>query len=959
MIKILIFCLSLLGCATGLNAAPTGLNPQNNFETVIPSSEDGFSWQRLENGIQLRIDNQVKNILFYGPKTVRVNATLGTTHTEHPSLVVLTDPAAVDFTVQEANKQLIIKSAALSIRISETSGALTFLDADGTEFTHEAPHSPNSIKELTISGAPTYETEQRWIPADDESLYGLGQYNDRYMDYRGQEVNLVQTNIGIVVPFMVSTNNYGILWDTYSKMHFKDDDSGASLWAESSPNGVDYYFIAGDNMDEVIKGYRHLTGDAPMFPKQAFGLFMSKERYKTQEQLLDIARTFRKEQFPLDYIVQDWQYWGGVDGTWSGMIWDPERYPDPVGMCHELHDELNLKIMASIWPSIGIDTELDKELSAKGLNFSIKHWITGKGHIYDAYNPEARKVYFKHLKKGLLDVGIDALWMDGTEVEVDTAAHDPLESERGIKSLGSNYLGDFTRYLNPYSLVTTMGTYQGQRAISDQRVFTLTRSAWAGQQHYGAMPWSGDTTASWGTLRDQIAGGLNVILAGQAYWTQDTGAFFVPHPNGEQNPEYQELFARWNQFSIFNPIYRIHGTNIQREPWRFKDSAPKLYQSLLEAAQLRYRLLPYIYSLSWLNTSEGYSLMRALPMDFPDEMQLRKVDDSFMFGPSILVHPITRGMYHPSTPPPAAIPSSALRTPDGKQGLKVEYFKGMNFEQHASTLVETEVDHTWPGPPLAEPPAGLDSLNQFSARWEGFITAPEDGLYKIGLEGDDGYRLWLDGKLVLDEWRDQAPLLKTVKVELTQGQTLPVKIEYYQDASGRTLRLCWRTPKQQQELIAFMEHIDNLQDTYLPQGSDWYDFWTNEIHHGGETVSMACPLNQFPLYIRAGSIIPFGPVQQYATEKPDAPYEIRIYPGADADFTLYEDDNETYAYEQDQYATVDLHWNDTTHTLSIDQRQGGFPELVKERVFTLILVSSEASPAKSITYTGKATEIQF
>jgi alpha-D-xyloside xylohydrolase len=249
-----------------------------------------------------------------------------------------------------------------------------------------------------------------------------------------------------------------------------------------------------------------------MFPKQAFGLFMSKERYPDQKRLVEVAQTFRKEQFPLDYIVQDWQYWGSdTDGTWSGMIWNPERYPDPEGMTREIHD-LHMKLMVSIWPSIGNDTDLAHELDAHNLRFSPLHWISKKARVYDAYSPLGRQIYFKYIKKGLLDKGVDALWMDGTEVEVGSAAWDAQENIRDIKGLGVNAMGDFTRYLNPYSLMTTQGTYDGERATSDQRVFTLTRSAWAGAQRTAAASWSGDIFANWKTFRDQISGGVTVTI---------------------------------------------------------------------------------------------------------------------------------------------------------------------------------------------------------------------------------------------------------------------------------------------------------------------------------------------------------------------------------------------------------------------------------------------------------------
>ncbi len=527
-----LFIVVVSGLCSALHAA-TGLNAAGQLQAVAPAPAGGFSFSRLDGGVQFRVNGITKNVIFYGPRIVRVNANLGQPHTTQPSLVIVAPPSPPAFTLGDSPDSLVIASAALRVVVDKKSGAVAFFGADGKEITRERTERPSEIKEVTISGAPTYEVRHTFTLAPDESLYGLGQYNRPYMDYRGQEVLLVQTNIGIVVPFLISTKRYGILWDIYSKMTFKDDATGATLWAESAPAGVDYYFIAGDTMDGVIAGYRGLTGAAPMFPKAAFGLFMSKERYKTQDRLVEVVRNFRREGFPIDYIVQDWQYWGGdKDGTWSGMIWDKERFPDPTGLTTTLHSELHVKLMNSIWPSVGNDTALAHELDAKGLRFGPLHWISKRARIYDAYSPEGRAIYFKYIKQGLLDVGVDALWMDGTEVEVGGACHDPAGVESDIKNLGANALGDFTRYLNPYSLVTTQGTYEGQRATGNKRVFTLTRSAWAGQQRYAAAPWSGDTTASWQTLHDQISGGLNVAMAGLPYWSQDTGGFFVNYPNG-------------------------------------------------------------------------------------------------------------------------------------------------------------------------------------------------------------------------------------------------------------------------------------------------------------------------------------------------------------------------------------------------------------------------------------------
>ncbi len=964
--------LGLAVLSTGAFAAlPTGTNTASQLQItreLESAPANAFDYAKLQNGIQIRVAGVVKNVLFYGPDIVRVNTSLGQPHTDQPSLVVVLDPPLTHLKLNDTNASLEVASDSLRVVADKKTGALTFLRPDGNVITRERNNRPAEIKELTISDAPTYEVKQTFTLTPDESLYGLGQYNDRYMDYRGQKVLMVQTNIGIVVPFLLSTNRYGILWDIYSKSVFEDNASGASFWAESAPAGVDYYLVAGDSMDGVIAGYRQLTGTAPMFPKSAFGLWMSKERYKTQDELVNVVKRYRSEGIPLDNIVQDWQYWGGGvwggewDGYWSGMIWNKERFPDPAGAIKEIHDDLHAKVMISIWPSVGNDTDLARELDAKGLRFPPIHWISKKARIYDAFSAEGRAIYFKHIKKGLLDVGVDALWMDGTEVEVDSACHDPRKVEADIKSLGKNALGDFTRYLNPYSLETTKGTYEGQRATSDKRVFTLTRSAWAGQQRYAALPWSGDTRASWETYRNQIAGGLNVSMAGLPYWTQDTGGFFIPGnwQRGPEVPAYRELFARWLQFAAFNPIYRIHGTNIDRELYRFKDD-PDIYRSVIETNNLRYRLIPYLYSLGWMSTSEGYTMMRGLAMDFPDQTDLRKIDDAYMFGPAFLVHPVTKPLYRIGTPPPPSIPAEALHTPDGQPGIAVEYFEGTNFQRSVSTAVDAKVDYTWPGAPLAEPPAGLKNCENFSARLNGTITAPADGDYEIGVEADDGVRLWLDGQLIVDDWSSHGMRYNGKKLPLKKGQQVAVKIDYFQGKGGRGLRLAWRTPTGLNTAT-----VNDLVETRLPAGTDWYDFWTNERLAGGQTVSKACPLNVFPLYVRAGSIVPMSPVMQYVTEKPAAPYEIRIYPGADASFTLYEDDNETYAYEKGEHATVELTWDDSERTLTIGERQGSFPGMLRKREFQLALIEpgsaggiTPARTDRSGVYSGQKTVVHF
>jgi len=955
--------------AGAADRASSGLD-KNGHLLAVPfaaGAQDGFAYARLQHGVQFRAGGMTKNVIFYGPDTVRVNANLGANHWTSPSLVVVEKPGPVAFELEEGADTLTIKSAKLRIAIDRKSGALCFMDGSGRLFTRESLQ-PQSIKAVEISGAASYEVENRFTLKPDEAIFGFGYTDSDNVNRRNEDLLLVQTNLGIIIPVMMSSERYGILWDTYSKMRFQDGPEGARLWAESAPGGVDYYFMGGRSMDDVVGEYRRLTGAAPMYPKQAFGLFMSKERYPTQQRLVEVAQTFRKERFPLDYIVQDWQYWGSdKDGSWSGMTWDPVRYPDPAGMTDSLH-KMNLKLMVSIWPSVGNDTALGKELDQHGLRFEPLHWISQKARVYDAYSSEGRRIYFKHAKSGLFDKGVDALWMDGTEVEVGSAAWDAARNESDIKSLGKNALGDFTRYLNPYTLLTTQGTYDGQRATSNKRVFTLTRSAWAGAQRTAAASWSGDIFSSWDTLRKQVSGGVNVTITGNPYWTQDTGGFFVArdYPGGEKDPAYRELFARWFQYGAFNPIMRVHGTDIEREPYIFKSLDAEVYKSLLDAAHLRYRLLPYTYALSARVTSEHYTLMRALPMDFADDKATYGINDAFMFGPSLLVHPVTRPMYRIQPPPPATIPSEYLRTPDGQSGLAGQYFEGRNFEVPKGKVIDKVIDHSWPAPPLATLPAGLSQLDDFSARWIGSLDAPEDGEYEFGVEGDDGYRLYLDDALVLERWENGGKRMATKRLALRKGQRVNVKLEYYQATSDRSLRLAWRTPGAIRALAESRPAVDPNMNTYLPKGAAWYDFWTNQRYEGGQTVAREVPLDIVPLYVRAGAILPMGPELQYATEKPNAPYEIRIYPGADGSFILYEDDNETYAYEKGQAARVKLSWNDKARVLAIGARKGSFPGMEKARTLNLVLVDQAngkglmpAQATRTVRYDGKSMFVKF
>lgn len=466
------------------------------------------------------------------------------------------------------------------------------------------------------------------------------------MDYRGKEIVLSQANEIAVVPFLLSTYGYGILWNNYSKTIFSEFQNKMSFMSEFGV--VDYCLVSGKSADQIISGYRQLTGKAPMFKKSAYGFWQSKERYGSFDELIETVAEYRKRSLPIDNIVQDWRYWGD-NSMWSSMYFEPYYYPNPADHIKQLHD-LNVNLMCSVWPAVGDRSHLYSELKEKNLLFAPKHWSSG--YLIDFYNPEAKSIYYHHLKRGLLDNGVDAIWFDGTEPEVDhTATRE--HTEKSIKELGMSYLGDMKEFLNTYSLEVTKGIYENYRTDNwNNRLFILTRSVFAGQQRYGAVTWSGDIGANWNVMRKQISAGLNFCMSGIPYWTHDIGAFFPSgnggkYPSGIADSAYCELYARWFQFGVFTPIFRSHGTGTPREVYRFA-SNDLVYNSLKTSLNLRYRLLPYIYSNAWHVYNDDYTLMRALPMDFSDK-RVKHIDNSYMFGPSLLVQPVTVPMYYKST----------------------------------------------------------------------------------------------------------------------------------------------------------------------------------------------------------------------------------------------------------------------------------------------------------------------
>lgn len=848
-----------------------------------------------------------------------------------PSLIVptLERPPVGSEVLMEGGAGIIMTSA-LSMRWDTGKERLTFHTADSTLLLAEAGRE--MVAEPRGAWA-LYRTQQRWSVNKGEAYYGLGQHEQSVMDYQGHSILLKQENKDAVTPFVVSSGGYGILWDANCTCRFHADVPGEIAFSAEAAFELEYYFIYGPSYDEIIAGYRELTGTAPMFPKWACGYMQSKERYKTQQELLETAARFRELNFPIDLIIQDWRYWSEDNDKWSGMIWDPERFPDPDGMIRKLHDDLKMKLMTVIWPIIGTQTKLAEDLESVNGFYEGFAW-PGAVKLYKACNQSARDIYWKYANQGLLQRGVDAWWMDGSE---------PENIERFS---GDSDYGPLEASHNAYCLVHTEGVYRHQRAVSeDKRVMILTRSVYAGQQRAAAATWSGDIIAGWDTFRKQVTAGINFCMAGLPYWTTDIGAFYLGTFAGNQDPAYRELYTRWFQFGAFCPLFRSHGTNTSREPWHFGE---ELYPVLKKYAELRYRLIPYIYTLVSEVTRNHGTIMRGLPMDFPDDLQVRTNGRQFMFGPALMVCPVMEGLLDSAS---VTIPSSQLLHPDGTPGgLCAEYFVGRDFEQSVRVGVDPEINFNW----SINEPESLPREN-YCVRWEGQFKASESGRYDVKTISDDGVRLWIDGKLMIDQWTEQAARRSSVSLDFTADSRHVIKLEYSHGTGDAFVQLLWTMPS--------MRRTRNRIETevYLPECEGWYDFWTGEWLEGGQTIRRDSPIEIMPLYVRAGSILPMGPKVQHVAEKDDDSIELRIYSGRNAEFILYEDEGDTYNYEQGAFSLIPMHWDDKGQTLTIGSRVGSFHGMLAKRTFQVVvfLAGSERQSSTVIHDGGESTVLRL
>jgi alpha-D-xyloside xylohydrolase len=919
----------LAGCAAG---APEGSFVQTETGlTVTPAS-----------GVSRRVRLEVKT-----DRIVRVTSVADGNLDLPASLMVVAASAPPAFKVQKREGEVVLETAQLVAHVSLANGAVTFTDLAGKPLLAEVP-----------TPAPAQGVSQRFNPGTDEAFYGSGQHQNGQMNLNGEDVELAQHNMDIGVPFVVSTRNYGVLWDNngitrigdpkpyglasrdlkirdvsgkeggftarysidgqlklervekdinyqyirdrsnwpkelltgkepptgsppnilpgqtvtwegtlesekagnhkfqlYGSSYFKvfvNDELKLDRWRQNwaawyhnfdaemtagipvririewIPNDgylallhndplpdaerhsltftsdvgttIDYYFVAGGSQDEVIGGYRALTGKAVMMPRWAYGFWQSRQRYTTQKELVDVVAEYRKRRIPLDNIVLDWFYW--KEDSWGSHQFDKTRFPDPKGMLDKVH-AMNARFMISVWPKFYPTTDNYKELDAAGFMYrgnieaGAKDWV-GPGYLnsfYDPYAKAARDIYWRQLNENLNVLGIDAWWMDATEPDV----HSNLDIDSIKARIGPTAMGPAEKFFNSYPLVHTGGVYDGSRQVSpDKRVFILTRSGFAGLQRHAAAVWSGDIASRWDDLYNQISAGVSVGYSGLPNWTFDIGGFANESRFSAQKPaaadleEWRELNLRWFQFGAFAPLFRSHGEFPLREVFNLAPQGSEVYESLVWHDKLRYRLMPYTYTLAADTFHRDGTIMRGLAMDFADDLAARNVSDEYLFGKAFLVAPVHK-------------------------------------------------------------------------------------------------------------------------------------------------------------------HKARSRQVYLPAGAAWYDFHSGAQHAGGETIDAAAPLSRMPLFVRAGSVVPVGPEVQYTSEKPGAPITLLVFTGADGSFDYYEDDGVSYGYERGEFARIPIRYDSAQETLIIGARSGSYPGMPAQRTFKVRWIKSGGKPPADLDAVADGT----
>jgi alpha-D-xyloside xylohydrolase len=664
---------------------------------AVQTSAQG--WQKTANGAKANVGNCTIDLQFFDNATVRVLKIPAGGAALAKSLVVTATPQKVGLRVNELGSTLQLKSSALTVQLDLQSGQVSFATPKGEKLLAE--NGKAVFEPIVDGGKKAFAARQDFTLDSDEPIYGFGQPQNGSLSQRHVNRLLQPQNVGDGIPCFVSLKGYGLYWDNYSGTNFNDDANGTYLRSEVA-DAVDYYFMYGGDLDGAVAQMRKLTGDVPMFPLWTYGFWQSRERYKSSAELEEVVTKYRQLGIPLDGIVQDWQYWG-THYLWNAMDFLNESFADGKQMIDSVH-HMNAHIIFTIWSSFGPMTMQYREMEPKNMLLHFKTWpesglpfwpprkdYPSGVRVYDAFNPEARDIYWKHLRR-MYDYGTDGYWMDSTEPDMFDVSDSTLNE--------MTYMGTLRRMRCAYPLMTVGGVYDHQRAVtSDRRMFILTRSCFAGQQRYGCNVWSGDIASTWESMRQQIPAGLNFTLTGNPNYNCDLGGFFAGAYNKSwndnsacNNPAYRELYARWIQCGVFYPMMRSHGTEVYREFYYYGKAGEPIYDALVGAVKTRYSLLPYIYSTSWQVTHNRGSFMRALPMDFPKDKRVWNATEQFMFGKEILAAPVLHSQYTPEV----AKKVSAEEGWNSNSGAQsVSDLKDVDFTAKKSTKVYLPAGTQW------------------------------------------------------------------------------------------------------------------------------------------------------------------------------------------------------------------------------------------------------------------------
>ena len=854
---------------------------------------------------------------------------------------------------QETGRAVRLIGDGIAVEVIKRDGRLRFLDSAGKQrIADGGPAEP-------IPGFAA-SRRQRFEIGETGRLHGLGQFREPHFDYRGQDVFLAQANSDAVSPYLVSMAGWGLLWDTGTAAFVRS--RGATLDYHSVAGDlIRYHVCIGDDLDALVGRYRALTGAAALLPKWAYGYWQSKERYADQAELLGVVAEYRRRRLPLDAIVLDWKYWGEAP-HFSGMTFDPATFPDPKGMVRTVHDQ-NVHLLTSIWPAFGPETAIYRDMEKAGFLYPGKHWSGGR--VFDVSAPAARDIYYDHIKRGLIDEGVDGLWTDGNEPEFRSTGERYLTAA-AFGENGASAAGPIAENLLTFSFYQGRGLSQAlARGVPAKRPVLLSRSAYAGQQAFGAITWSGDLFAGWGTLANQIVAALNFSMAGTPWWTCDIGGFFIKHryPDALKDPAYLELYVRWFQFGAFLPVFRAHGTEAPRELWRFGAPGDPVYDALEAALRMRYALMPYIYSQAARVAFEGDTMMRALVMAFPGDERSHDETASFMFGRDLLVRVVDRPLEHRNRDIQELLPNHAIQGIEAP-AARVEYFIGTNFDEPVSSRLTDDLRMSWPG----DLPAVLGG-KPYSVRWTGRLQAQESGRHRLVVSGRGAIRLMLDGKIIVDGKskrsvadpatgavsfkKDASDARFEADLDLVAGRHYPFRLELRQpEPDAVSLWVEWVTPSHAARMTI---PDDKTIDVYLPAGQDWYDFASGARYQGGRRIIVAAPLGRIPTFARAGSIIPMTPAIDRTSSRPTQ-IELRVHAGRDGATDLYDDigDGET----GDRSARIPIQWSDGDRTMTIGPRAGSYPGMPEELRFKIhIFDGTNDADVRTITFDGKVTRV--